>query len=185
MAVIGYARVSTTDQHLDGQEDALRRAGIDKLFSDQASGKLASRPGLDAALGYLRDGDVLAVTKLDRLGRSLRNLIELSELLSERGIGLRVLDAGIDTTTAGGRLFFNIIGSISEFERELIRERTVAGLGAARARGRKGGRRPKLSDKQAAALRKMHADGRPITEIAEVFSISRPTVYRLLEPAVA
>ncbi|MBV8933332.1 MAG: recombinase family protein, partial [Kutzneria sp.] len=146
MSLIGYARVSTRDQHPEAQTDALTEAGCERIFTDKASGKLARRPELDKTLEYLRDGDTLVVTKLDRLGRSVRNLVELSAELDRRGVGLRVLHQGIDTSTPGGRLFFHIIAGIAEFERDLISERTLDGLDAARARGRKGGRRPKLTE---------------------------------------
>jgi len=146
MTLIGYARVSTGDQSLDPQVDRLKEVGCEQVFSDHASGKLARRPQLDAALAYLRKGDILVITKLDRLGRSVRNLVELADILAEREIDLRVLDQGIDTSTIGGKLVFHIFSAIAEFERGLISERTHDGLAAARARGKKGGRRPVLSD---------------------------------------
>ena len=141
---IGYGRVSTRDQHPEAQHDALTAAGCDEIFIDKASGKLARRPELDKALlSANRAGDQLVVTKLDRLGRSLEHLIELSKLLQARGVDLVVLDQGIDTSTAVGRLFFQIIGAIAEFEHALMSERTMDGLAAARARGRTGGQKPK------------------------------------------
>jgi DNA invertase Pin-like site-specific DNA recombinase len=186
MALIGYSRVSTQDQHPEAQHDALTTAGCERIFTDKASGKLARRPQLDAALAYLRPGDVLVITKLDRLGRSVRNLVDLALDLEQRDVQLRVLDQGIDTSTAGGRLFFHIVGAIAEFERDLIAERTRDGLAAARARGRKGGRRPKLSDRQVAQVRAMHASGEhTIAGIAETFKVTRPTIYRVLEQAQA
>ena len=180
--LIGYSRVSTRDQHPESQADALREAGCAQIFIDRATGKLARRPQLDAALAYLRPGDVLVITRLDRLGRSVRNLIELAETLREREVGLRVLHQGIDTTTPAGRMFFHMLAAIAEFEAALISERTHEGLAAARARGRKGGRRPKLSDRQVALVRQMHASGEhTIAAIAETFGVTRPTVYRVLE----
>lgn len=190
MTLIGYARVSTADQNPEAQHDALTAAGCDRVFTDRASGKLASRPQLDAVLEYLRDGDTLVITKLDRLGRSVRNLVELVAELDQRGVGLRVLHQAIDTTTPGGRLFFHIMSGIAEFERDLISERTREGLEAARARGRKGGRRPALSPAQVEQARKMYAakgdDGKrlhTVQEIADVLRCSRATLYRVLEPA--
>jgi len=180
--LIGYSRVSTRDQHPESQADALREAGCAQIFIDRATGKLARRPQLDAALAYLRPGDVLVITRLDRLGRSVHNLIELAETLREREVGLRVLHQGIDTTTPAGRMFFHMLAAIAEFEAALISERTHEGLAAARARGRKGGRRPKLSDRQVALVRQMHASGEhTIAAIAETFGVTRPTVYRVLE----
>ena len=141
---IGYGRVSTRDQNPEAQHDALQAAGCDEIFIDTASGKLARRPELDRALlSANRSGDQLVVTKLDRLGRSLEHLIELAKLLQDRGVDLVVLDQGIDTSTAVGRLFFQIIGAIAEFEHALMSERTMDGLAAARARGRTGGQKPK------------------------------------------
>ena len=145
---IGYARVSTTDQHLTMQEDALRKDGCKEVFTDVVSGVKATRPGLDKALAYLRDGDTLVVWKLDRLGRSIKHLIETIKSLSERKIGFKSLQENIDTSTSGGKLIFHIFSALAEFERELIRERTDAGLKAARARGRLGGRPPMLDNRQ-------------------------------------
>lgn len=188
MALIGYARVSTRDQNPEAQTDTLTTAGCEQVFIDKGvSGTLAKRPKLDKALEYLRSGDVLVITKLDRLGRSVRNLIELAAVLEQRGVGLRVLHQGIDTTTPGGRLFFHIVASIAEFERDLISERTRDGLEAARARGRKGGRRAVLTDNKLTMARRMYAelgdDGKrayTVQEIAETVGCSRATLYRAL-----
>ncbi|MHA6762062.1 recombinase family protein [Streptacidiphilus sp. PAMC 29251] len=184
---IGYARVSTRDQHPEAQEDALLAAGCDQVFVDKITGKLASRPELDKALMVARDGDQFVVTKLDRLGRSLANLIDLSRTFDERGIDLVVLDQGIDTSTAVGRMFFQILGAISEFEHALMSERTVDGLEAARARGRNGGRKAKLTERQAADARRMYEetgeDGKrkhTVEEIAKAYGVTRPTIYRHL-----
>lgn len=182
--LIGYARVSTNDQHPESQLDHLKSAGCGKVFVDHGvSGKLAKRPQWDKCLEQLRDGDVLVITKLDRAGRSVKHLIELSERLDERGIGIKVLLQGIDTTTSAGRLFFHILAAIAEFEGDLISERTIDGLAAARARGRKGGRKPVLSERQIAQVRKMADAGDPITDIAATFKVSRPTIYKVLEGA--
>lgn len=182
MANVGYARVSTRDQHPEAQTDALTAAGCERIFTDKASGKLARRPQLDKALEFLRADDVLVITKLDRLGRSVRNLIDLAEALKNRDVGLRVLDQGLDTTTPAGRMFFHVLAALAEFEASLISERTLDGLEAARARGRKGGRRPKLNDKQVALVRSMYASGEhTVTAIAETFGVTRPTIYRLLD----
>jgi DNA invertase Pin-like site-specific DNA recombinase len=143
--LVGYARVSTTEQHLDLQRDALGQAGCSRVFPDTASGAMAERPGLAQALNYLRAGDVLAVWKLDRMGRSLKDLIEIVSILEHRGIGFKSLQESMDTTTPGGKLIFHVFAALAEFERGVIRERTQAGLTAARARGRNGGRRYKLS----------------------------------------
>lgn len=182
MAKIGYARVSTADQNLDAQVDALKAAGCDRVFSEKVSGKLAKRAELDKALDYLREGDVLVVTKLDRLGRSLKHLMQFAEDLHARGINLTVINLGLDTSTAAGKLFFQIVGAIAEFERELIAERTREGLEAARARGRKGGRRTVMNPQKAAVARQMY-DSREHTvdEIAKALSVSRGTIYRHLD----
>jgi DNA invertase Pin-like site-specific DNA recombinase len=184
---IGLARVSTRDQHPEAQEDALRAAGCEKVFTDKASGKLARRPGLEKALLIAREGDQLVVTKLDRLGRSLEHLIELSKELQDRGVDLVVLDQGIDTSTAVGMLFFSIIGAIAEFEHALMSERTMDGLAAARARGRTGGQKPKLGPRQVRLARQMYdetgADGKrkyTVAQIAAEFGVTRPTIYRHL-----
>ncbi|MBS3182399.1 recombinase family protein [Leucobacter manosquensis] len=182
MALIGYVRVSTRDQNPDAQTDMLSAAGCEELFVDHASGKLAKRPALTEALRYLRNGDTLVVTKLDRLGRSVKNLKEISDGLQNRGIGLKALSQGIDTTTPGGRLFFHMLAAIAEFEHDLIVERTQDGLAAARARGRKGGRRPKMTDNRIKQARAMYDAGdHTVQEVADTFGVSRATIYRHLE----
>ena len=183
---IGYGRVSTRDQHPEAQHDALAAAGCEQIFIDKASGKLARRPELDKALLSARAGDQLVVTKLDRLGRSLEHLIELSKQLQTRGVDLVVLDQGIDTSTAVGRMFFQILGAIAEFEHALMSERTCDGLAAARARGRTGGQKPKLGPRQAQLARQMYDetgdDGaqHTVAQIAAEFGVTRPTIYRHL-----
>lgn len=185
---VGYGRVSTRDQHPEAQHDALAAAGCEQVFIDKASGKLARRPALDKALlSANRAGDQLVVTKLDRLGRSLEHLIELSKLLQTRGVDLVVLDQGIDTATAVGRMFFQILGSIAEFEHALMSERTIDGLAAARARGRTGGQKPKLGTRQVKLARQMYdevgQDGKRVHTIAQIaaeFGVTRPTIYRHL-----
>src|SRR6266446_7757061 len=146
--LIGYARVSTQDQTLDLQTDALKQAGCEKIFTDTTSGTKSERPGLQEAMNHLRAGDTLVVWRLDRLGRTLKHLIATITDLSDKGIGFKSLQENMDTTTSGGRLIFHIFGSLAEFEREVIKERTVAGLQAARARGRLGGRPKALNPKQ-------------------------------------
>src|SRR3954449_11689417 len=180
--LIGYARVSTDDQNLDLQRDALTKAGCEQIFTDRVSGTKASRPGLTEALSHLRSGDTLVVWRLDRLGRSLRHLIDTITDLQERGVGFKSLTESIDTTTSGGRLVFNIFGSLAEFEREIIRERTNAGLSAARARGRQGGRPKKLSRKQIEMLQHLAADKKhTVAEICKTLGIGRTAFYRYLE----
>lgn len=180
--LIGYARVSNDAQDAALQVDALHAAGCIKVFTDTASGSLASRPQLDRMLDQLRPGDVVVVWRLDRLGRSLKNLIALVEDLAERGVGFRSLSESIDTTTANGKLFFSIMGALAEFERDLIRERTMAGLAAARARGRVGGRPPVMTPDKIKIARQMY-DSRDHTveAIAQTLGVSRKTVYRHLE----
>lgn len=179
--MVGYARVSTQDQNADLQEDALSEAGCEKVFTDQASGAQADRPQLEAALSYLREGDVLVVWRLDRLGRSLKHLITVVSDLEDRGVGFRSLTESIDTTTSAGKLIFHVFAALAEFERDLIRERTKSGLEAARARGRKGGRKPSLSPKKIELARKMYKDGdSTVAEIAKVLGVSRATIYRHL-----
>jgi DNA invertase Pin-like site-specific DNA recombinase len=185
---IGYGRVSTRDQHPEAQNDALTEASCEQVFLDTASGTLARRPELDKALlSANRTGDQLVVTKLDRLGRSLENLIELSNTLQARGVDLVVLDQGIDTSTITGRMFFQILGSIAEFEHALMSERTRDGLAAARARGRTGGQKPKLGPRQVRLAREMYEEkdatgkrAHTVAHIAEEFGVTRPTIYRHL-----
>jgi DNA invertase Pin-like site-specific DNA recombinase len=177
--LIGYARVSTADQTLDLQKDALRQAGCDKIFTDTASGAKAERIGLDEALNYVRTGDSLVVWKLDRLGRSLPHLIETITGLNNRGIGFKSITESIDTTTSGGKLVFHIFGALAEFERDIIRERTQAGLSAARARGRRGGRPKSLTPKKAQMAEALYKDkNNTIDEICKTLNISRATLYR-------
>lgn len=180
MARIGYSRISTDEQSLDLQIDALRGAGCEKIFSDTASGARADRPGLKAALEYARDGDTICVYRLDRLGRSLGHLLSITQELHERGIGLHSLCESLDTASAGGRLIFQVFGAIAEFERALIRERVRAGLEAARRRGRKGGRPRAITEPKARALRAMKANGASLAEMVESVGVSRATVVRFL-----
>jgi DNA invertase Pin-like site-specific DNA recombinase len=178
--LIGYARISTSEQSLDLQLDALERAGVEKVFSDVASGAKAARPGLDQALSHVREGDTLVVWKLDRLGRSIRHLIDTIKLLDERKVGFKSLQESIDTTTSGGRLVFHIFCSLAEFERDLVSERTHAGLHAARARGRKGGRPKSLTDKQLKQARTLRDNNsHSVADICRTLKISRSTFYRL------
>jgi DNA invertase Pin-like site-specific DNA recombinase len=180
---IGYARVSTGEQTLDLQLDALSKAGCGKVFTETASGAKSERPVLKEALAYVRPGDTLVVWRLDRLGRSLQHLIATVTDLKERGIGFRSLTEQIDTTTSGGKLIFHVFGALAEFERDLITERTHAGLAAARARGRTGGRPKKLSDpKQLALAQRLYADGQTdVATICRTLGISRATLYRALK----
>jgi DNA invertase Pin-like site-specific DNA recombinase len=180
--LIGYARVSTHDQTLDLQKDALEKAGCELTFTDTISGTKAKRPGLEQALAYLREGDILVVWRLDRLGRSLRDLIDTITTLHERGIGFKSLTEQIDTTTSGGKLVFHIFGALAEFEREIIRERTRAGLEAARSRGRNGGPKHKLTPKQVEIVRQLYADkSHSLQEICDTFGISRTTLWRYVK----
>jgi DNA invertase Pin-like site-specific DNA recombinase len=177
--LVGYARVSSTDQHLHLQQDALSQAGCGRIFTDTISGAKAERPGLAAALSYLREGDVLAVWRLDRLGRSLQDLLALVTTLERRGIGLKSLQEHMDTTTPGGRLILHVFAALAEFERALIRERTQAGLNAARARGRHGGRPRKLNQKGAAlAVSMLREPTNRVDDICATVGISRSTLYR-------
>ena len=177
--IIGYARVSTTEQNLDLQRDALKRAECEKIIEDTVSGGKVQRPGLERVHDALRSGDVLAAWRLDRLGRSLKHLIELMAELEAERIGFQSATESIDTTTPGEKLVFHIFGALAEFERNLIRERTYAGLAAARARGRKGGRRKKLSEKQRAVAVDLYRQKKyTIDEICKAIGISRPTLYK-------
>lgn len=189
----GYARVSTEDQNPDHQVDAFLRQGVarENVHIDHASGSKASRPALDTLLGRLRSGDTLYITRLDRLGRSLAHLITLGADLRERGIDLVVMEQGIDTRTAEGRLMFGMLGALAEYQRELIVANTRDGLAAARARGRKGGRRPKLSVDQAALAQRLYDEKGPdgkrahtVQQIADMLGVKRSTVYgHLSRPA--
>ena len=188
--LLGYMRVSTKEQKFDLQQDALRAAGVlDRYcYQDVASGAKQARPGLAACLKALHPGDTLVVWKLDRVARSLLHLLEIMQDLQERQVGLRILEgvgAQMNPATSEGKLFLSMLGAFAEFERTLIRERVVAGLVAARARGHKGGRRPRLSAAQQRQARAMHEGGMPITEIAQTLGCSRHTVYKALAQAKA
>ena len=181
---IGYARVSTGEQTLDLQLDALSKAGCGKIYQETASGAKAERPVLEDVLGYLRPGDTLVVWKLDRLGRSLPHLLETVAGLQERGVGFKSLTEQIDTTTSGGKLIFHVFAALAEFERDVIRERTNAGLVAARARGRRGGH-PRAaglaSEKQVALAQRLYDDPKnSIADICRTLRVSRATLYRYL-----
>ena len=183
MALIGYARVSTAEQDTALQTDALRNAGCERGFEDTASGAKADRPGLADALAYLRDGDVLVVWRLDRLGRSLPHLIETVGKLEARGVGFRSLTENIDTTTPGGRLIFHVFGALGQFERDLIRERTKAGLTAAAARGRKGGRKPVVTADKLQRARELVANGLNVREAAARLKVGKTALYAALQAA--
>ena len=175
---IGYARISTHEQNLDLQKDALEKAGCKKIYVEQMSGSSRIRPELEKTLEMLRNGDTLVVWRLDRLGRSLKHLIELITKLEQREIGFKSLMESMDTTTSGGKLVFHIFGALAEFEHNLIRERTSAGLAAARARGRNGGRPLKLDEKKRELAIKLYNEReRSIKEICQMMGISRPTLY--------
>ena len=179
--LIGYARVSTIEQDVALQTDALQQAGCERIFQDKVSGARSDRPGLQEALNYARKGDSIVVWRLDRLGRSLKHLIETVGQLEEKGIGFRSLQEAIDTTTSGGRLIFHIFGALAEFERNLIRERTIAGLEAARARGRLGGRPRKLDAKKTELAYRLYDEKKhTVTEICQMLGISKPTLYAYL-----
>lgn len=177
--IIGYARVSTEDQNLDGQFDALKAAGAERIFADKITGTARSRPELDRLLDQLRQGDVIAVTKYDRLARSLRDLLDIVDAIQAHGAGFRSLAEDIDTTTPAGRLVFHVFASIAQFERERNSERTREGLEAARKRGRVGGRPPALSAAQKVEVSRMRDEElRPLPEIAQLFRVSVKTVRR-------
>jgi DNA invertase Pin-like site-specific DNA recombinase len=188
MARYGYARVSARSQKDDAQLDALLAAGCERIWTDQVAGKFARRAEWDSLLDYLRDGDELVITRLSRMARSVKHLTETTALLAERGIDLVVLQQSIDTTTPAGRFLFHVIGAIEEMLADLLCEGTREGLEAARARGRTGGRKPKLTQRQAALARQMYddkgEDGKrkyTVAEIAETFDVSRKTIYRHLD----
>lgn len=180
---LGYARVSTLEQDPQLQLDALVDALVDEVFVDHASGVLAERPELARLMGRLRPGDTLVVWRLDRLGRSTSHLLQTVSELGERGIGFHSLTEAIDTTTSAGRLLFGILASLAAFERDLIRERTMAGLAAARAQGRVGGRPSSMTPDKLAIARQMLAEGKPKTVIAQTIGVSRPTLYAHLQAA--
>jgi DNA invertase Pin-like site-specific DNA recombinase len=180
--LIGYARVSTHEQTLALQQDALEKAGCEKIFTDTVSGSKAERKGLTDALSHLREGDTLVVWRLDRLGRSLRHLIDTITELNTRGVGFKSLTENIDTTTSGGKLIFHIFGALAEFEREIIRERTQAGLTSARSRGKVGGRPKALTSKEVQMLNSMAADkSLTVSDICKTLGVGRTTFYRYLK----
>ncbi|MCH4852314.1 recombinase family protein [Bifidobacterium pseudolongum] len=178
----GYARVSTTDQNPDSQIDMLTAAGCDRIFVDYASGAKEHRPQLDLMLEMLREGDQCVCVRLDRLGRSVQNLLALINRFNDMGVQFKSLTEQIDTTTPGGVLIFNVFGAMAQFERDLIRERTNAGLKAARARGRKGGRPARLTADQVKEVRRKYDGGTmTVKEIADLYDVGKTTVYRALE----
>lgn len=182
--LVGYARVSTSQQDESLQMDALHAAGCEKIFTEKITGAKRDRPQLNAALDYMREGDTLVVWKLDRLARSLHQLIETVAMLDERDIGFRSLTEAMDTTNPGGRLVFHIFGALAEFERDLIRERTRAGLEAARARGRVGGRTPSLSDEDIQIAKALLKDPNiTVADIAKRLGVHRSTLYNYLPAA--
>jgi DNA invertase Pin-like site-specific DNA recombinase len=179
--LVGYARVSTGEQNLDLQTDSLRESGCERLFTDIGSGARSDREGLREIFEFLRKGDTLVVWKLDRLGRSLKHLIELVAKLDQQGIGFRSLQENIDTTTSGGKLVFHVFGALAEFERDIIRERTQAGLAAARSRGRRGGRPKAMSEQQLIMARTLLNDPKTtVSEVCLTLGVSRSTLYRHL-----
>ncbi|RWO03213.1 MAG: recombinase family protein [Mesorhizobium sp.] len=181
MTVIGYARVSTRDQDTALQLDALQKAGCEKLFEDKASGVKTDRPGLAEAIHYAREGDTLTVWKLDRLGRSMKHLIEIVTELEAKGVGFRSLTENIDTTTSGGRLVFHLFGALAQFERDLIRERTRAGLQAAEERGRRGGRQAVVTSEKLAKARQHLAAGLNVREAGARVKIGKTALYEALK----
>lgn len=177
---IGYARVSTDDQHLDLQRDALRLAGVSSIYEEAASGKTAVRQELDHCLKALRAGDTLVVWRLDRLGRSLPDLVQIVASLEEKGIGFESITEKIETTSVAGKLVFHVFAALAEFERNLIRERTQAGLLAARVRGRSGGRKPKLDARQIREIRRLMLNPEiSVSQLAERYKVSRTTIYKV------
>lgn len=176
--LIGYARVSTQDQNLDLQREALAKSGCQNIFDDKISGSRAERPGLNKALEMLRDGDTLVVWKLDRLGRSVKNLVDLVGELHKQGVQFKSLTDAIDTGTPSGRFFFHVMASLAEMERELTVERTRAGLEVARQLGRKGGRKRQMTDSKIESAKKLLANGVPPRDVAKNLGVSMPTLYR-------
>ena len=182
--LIGYARVSTQDQNLELQFDALNKSGCNKIFEDRVSGSRADRPGLNKLLEMLREGDTLVVWKLDRLGRSVKNLVDLVVELHKRGVQFKSLTDSIDTGTPSGRFFFHVMASLAQMERELTIERTRAGLEVARQLGRKGGRKRLMTDSKIKSAKKLLANGTPPRDVAKNLGVSIPTLYRWI-PAAA
>lgn len=178
---IGYSRVSTTDQNPESQQDALELASVDQLFIDKFTGTKASRPEWDIAKGKLRKGDTLVITRLDRLGRSTKDLLDIAAYLEEVGANLVATDQSIDTTTPEGKLFFTMVAAFAEFEHSMMRARTMDGLAAARARGRNGGRKSKLTAQKVADIRTRYEAGEAVQSLADYFDVSRPTIYRSLQ----
>lgn len=178
---IGYGRISTADQNASSQEDALRLAGVDQVFLDTFTGTKSSRPELNRMKEQLRNGDTIVITRLDRLGRSTKDLLNLVSELDEIGVNLQVLEQNINTSSPDGKLFFTMVAAFAEFEREIMRSRTIDGLAAARARGRKGGRKPVMNASKTQLAKKMYSDGVHVSEISETLGVSRPTIYRALE----
>ena len=179
--LVGYARVSTGEQNLNLQIDALKHAGCERIFQDQVSGSVKNRPNLEHALGFTRSGDTLVVWRLDRLSRSLKDLIETVTLIESKGAQLKSLHESIDTASSSGKLIFHLFGALAEFERNLIKERTLAGLQAARARGRKGGRPPSLdSEKRILVVRLYNEKKHSIIQICKMMGISKPTLYKYI-----
>lgn len=179
---LGYARVSTRDQNLEMQLDALNEAGCVRIFSDKVSGTQADRPELNKMLEYARPGDTIVVWKLDRFGRNLRDLLDQINALDERGVGFKSLGDNLDTTSPGGRLIFHVFGAMAQYERDMLSERTRAGLKAARARGRVGGRRRAFTDEQVAVARDLYDKGNTVSSIGKTLGVSRGTIYRYLFP---
>ncbi len=180
---VGYVRVSKREQNPELQRRELRAAGCERIFEERVSSREEKRPQLEAAFDYCRAGDVLVVWRLDRLGRSIKELIGLVNGLEDRGVGFRSLRESLDTTSPGGRLVFHVFASIAEFERDVIRERTMAGLEAARARGRKGGRKPVMDEKKLALASRLMGDSRvPIADVCDAVGVSSSTLYRYLTP---
>lgn len=176
---IGYARVSTNDQNLDLQIDALKSAGSERIYSDEISGSTTSRPEFNKMLEALRPGDVLTIWKLDRIGRSLKHLIQIADDLQDKGIHLHIITQGIDTRAPAGKMLYQILGSIAEYEKSLIQERVQAGLKAAKARGRVGGRPSALShEKQKQAVAMFHSKAMSAASLAKTFGVSKPTLYK-------
>lgn len=180
---VGYVRVSRNEQNPEMQRSELEASGCERIFDERISSRKESRPQLEAALDYCREGDRLVVWKLDRLGRSIKELIELVNSLEERGVEFKSLRESLDTSTPGGKLVFHVFASMAEFERDVIRERTMAGLEAARARGRKGGRKPVMDEKKIALASKLMRDREmPISEVSDAVGVSKATIYRYLKP---